>query len=236
MRGLLLAGALVCMAVAVLVQSREVTSTQTPDDFWRLPWVAGASRNVGAGNGYGDSPTHAGGNDRYALDFQIPLGFYVTSAQEGMVTNTGSTSECTAQGYGVFVEITDLGGFKHLYAHLENRAVSTGDYVLAGWAIGRSGASGHVIPCGAVHLHYRITHPSACSASGVCVPEPLSRQCADWSYVGASIYCAFQGPAYTFSYDPSADNPAWKDVYHVSNNAGVGNKPSRRATTCRRRW
>lgn len=225
----LLAGLLTFGVVVLASLPSPASSNQAPGDFWRLPWKAGSQHFV-SGFGYGEGGhSDAIPADRYALDFSVPEGNYVVASQEGFVTLTGDETECgSLLGYGTFVDVTDVGGFTHRYAHLQSRAWDQNAHVLAGWVIGRAGHTGHVESTSGncadgAHLHYRILSDSC--ASGVCIPEPLSDQCADWSYRAISINCGARGEQYAFSYDPSYDGPSWKDVSHPSNNAGVADKP-----------
>jgi murein DD-endopeptidase MepM/ murein hydrolase activator NlpD len=221
---------LAVLAVHVfLTGSGPVSSSPdlSPGEFWRLPWRATASHDIDGGNGYGYY-THQG-TDYWALDLQVPEGEYVTAVQEGTVTFTSDSDACgPIEGYGRYVEIQDVSGYVHRYAHLSARFFGVGAHVQPGWAIGRSGHTGHVEPCDSsgAHVHYRITDPDSdpCTA-GRCIPEPLSDQCADWSYKGYDIWCGLQGDDYAFSYDPSYDDDPWKDNNHLSNNAGVGDYP-----------
>jgi murein DD-endopeptidase MepM/ murein hydrolase activator NlpD len=223
----ILLGAAASILLAVLVSDGTTHSSPDlrPGEFWRLPWKAGTSRDVSPGNGYGENTHHT--SNRWALDFQVPEGEYVMAAQEGTVEDVGSETQCGSQyGFGTYVTIRDPNGFLHTYAHLQARFWTTDDYVLAGWAVGRAGHTGYVQPCTPVpgsHLHYRVT---GCDGDAdPCIPEPLSNQCADWSYIPHPVSCDAQGDQYAFSYDPSYDNPSWKDVGHFSNNAGVGDYP-----------
>jgi hypothetical protein len=159
------------------------------------------------------------------LDFNLTVGKYVVASQEGDVSDVGAITGCGDDlGYGTFVEITDVEGFRHLYAHLNEKYWNFGQHVLPGWVLGKSGLTGHLEPCNqAGHLHYTI-HNSAVCFGGNCIPEPLSDNCAGPD-LGYPIYCGWQGPAYAFSHDPGTSGDDWKDNPHVSNNAGVGDYP-----------
>lgn len=149
--------------------------TQAPGDYWRLPYPAGSAYDVSPGYGYNEG-THDN-EDSFALDLQLPENSYVSAIQQGRV-QTVFTGSAYCNGYGNYIDIVDIGGFIHRYAHLNAVFVSEGDEVLPGWVIGRSGATGYTIPCGAAHLHFRITDPDSkeCT-SGECKPEPMSDQC-----------------------------------------------------------
>lgn len=131
----------------------------------------------------------------------------------------------------------DTGGFRHHYAHLQTTHLVGGEHILPGWVIGTSGHTGHVEPCGTAgaHLHYRITDPdnNPCTL-GRCVPEPLSDDCG---YAGIS--CTDSGAP--FSHDPSwggagEDRDPWKDVSHLSNNYGVGDREVTEHEPIQSRW
>src|SRR3990172_3313968 len=203
----------------VLSNSGLVSSAPdlSPGEFWRLPWRAQAVHNVG-GYGYGEGTTHSTGNDYWALDLNVPNSQYVMAVQEGQVVGVGDIAACgDDKGYGIYADIMDVGGFVHRYAHLESRFFNYGDWVEPGWAIGRSGYTGHVEPCApsAAHVHFRISDPDndPCTA-GRCIPEPMSDQCADWSYKGYPISCTYWGEDYAFSHDPSYAGDPWKDNQH----------------------
>lgn len=217
--GILAVGSL----VAPLEPTRTTHSIQPADEFWRVPWNAGVSRIV-SGYGYREG-THSGvypyaPEDRWALDFQATEGEFVVATQEGNVTLYDDTvSSCgPTLHYGEFVEVTDIGGFVHRYAHLSDVAVGY-EHVLPGQIIGRAGSTGNVLPCpGGAHLHFRITDPDGNPCVlGYCIPEPMSGFCA-----GYPINCRYPTP---FSADPSSDLDPDKTYAHLSNNAGVGYRP-----------
>jgi murein DD-endopeptidase MepM/ murein hydrolase activator NlpD len=192
------------------------SQTQASGDYWRLPYPAGSSYDVSPGYGYNEG-THDD-EDSYALDLQLPENSYVSAIQQGTVQKV-FTGSAYCNGYGNYIDIVDIGGFVHRYAHMNAVFFSVGDEVLPGWVIGQSGATGYTIPCGAAHLHFRITDPDSneCT-SGECQPEPMSDQCN-----GFMFGCG--APFSPFSHDPGWDGDPWKDVVHPSNNAGVGDLP-----------
>ena len=199
-------------------------------EFWRLPWKADSSHSVG-GYGYGEG-THASTWDRYGLDFDMQFGQYIMNVQEGKVVDVRPRAEgcCATCGYGKYVDILDASGVVIRYAHLSSTQLTEEDkgkaWVLPGWALGRAGDTGNVIPCpGGYHLHFRIT-----GCGGNCIPEPISNQCGPWDGTSPNnpdlnIYCDGQGVQYAFSHDPSSYDDYWKTNDHISNNVGVGDKP-----------
>jgi hypothetical protein len=202
-------------------------------EFWRLPWVAGKEQIV-YGNGYQQAEHY--GSSKYALDFRHrnedgsvdDEGRYVTAVQEGTVIhveNRYNPWDCDPSYLaGNYVEITDAGGFVSHYAHLSEVFKNVNDYIEPGWAIGKAGSTGYLVPCGSAnaHLHFRINKSGSCDG-GNCIPEPLSDQCADWNYwYGIPISCGQMGDGYEFSSDPASQFPGWKTNEHTSNNAGVG--------------
>ncbi len=232
MRTAALVLALVCavtVGAVALNQITRVAATQQPGEYWRLPWKAGVEHNV-SGNGYGEG-THDGdtsndhaAEDRWALDFQSAEGEYLVATQEGNILDlpVSGTSGCgDGLGYGNYVDLTDIGGYVHRYAHLQAPLVGLGQHVIPGQIIGRAGHTGNVEPCvtptdpSGHHLHFRITDPDGnpCTA-GYCIPEPLSDYCGD-----NPITCANVQP---FSADPSTLDESLKGNVHRSNNAGVG--------------
>jgi hypothetical protein len=93
--------------------------------------------------------------DYYALDFDFDEGEPVFPVADGIVEWSGE-----AAGYGQFVYIKhDPDGdgkfeYESMYAHLQERCVSTGDRVTHATEIGKAGATGNTD--GHVHLHFAL--------------------------------------------------------------------------------
>jgi TP901 family phage tail tape measure protein len=128
--------------------------------------AAGAALKQGKGgrhrpvpHGYGLTQ---GVHDAYtgfpAVDFGVPVGTRVMSAADGRVTGSydirGFEPRNSVQNgyrsYGRVITV-DHGGFKTLYAHLNNRYAKTGQSVKGGTVIGKSGNTGHST---GPHLHF----------------------------------------------------------------------------------
>ncbi len=88
------------------------------------------------------SSTHTG------LDFAAPTGTPVVSVDAGTVTFAG-----TAGAYGSKVEVTHADGTVTWYAHLSLIAVTEGQEVLRGGAVGTVGATGNT---SGPHLHFEV--------------------------------------------------------------------------------
>ena len=215
------------------------SSTIAQGEFWRLPWAAGTSLQI-SGNGYGEDTHHD--INSHALDFGVRgaaiEGKDVLAVQEGTVTASDSKYQpwqCSPDYLGGnYVEIRDVGGFVSHYAHLRVVYKGVNDYVEPGWIIGQAGHTGWVEPCTndpnndntlGSHLHFRIT---GCSGDN-CIPEPMSDQCAAWPTAypdrNIAITCGQMDgvdEVFAFSHDPSFDGDPWKNNWHTSDNAGVG--------------
>lgn len=82
----------------------------------------------------------------------------VVAAASGTVIYSayqGGTS--SSPGYGNYVIIYHGNGFASLYAHMQSKAVSSGQYVSKGQTVGYSGNTGGVAP----HLHFEIRKASS---------------------------------------------------------------------------
>jgi len=82
------------------------------------------------------------------IDFAEAWGTPVYATGNGMVVRNGYDS-----GYGIFIEIQHVGGFRSFYAHLGKTLVNAGDSVWMGKRIARVGNSGTST---GYHLHYEI--------------------------------------------------------------------------------
>ncbi len=71
------------------------------------------------------------------LDIAVPEGTEVLAAQDGKVSSAAFDDH-----YGNYVVIEDTGGYSSKYAHLESLEVTTGEDVVHGTVIGRTGHTG----------------------------------------------------------------------------------------------
>lgn len=83
------------------------------------------------------------------IDLKARSGSSVVSTASGKVKSAGYN----VNGYGRWVLLEHVSGYKTLYAHLSDIVVTGGQYVRVGEVIGYSGNSGHST---GPHLHYEI--------------------------------------------------------------------------------
>ena len=75
----------------------------------------------------------------------------VPSPVSGTVSDAG-----TEEGYGNYVQVQDKNGNYHMFGHLNQHSVSTGDSVNKGSIVGLEGSTGHST---GPHVHYQIDPP-----------------------------------------------------------------------------
>lgn len=100
------------------------------------------------------SPTAGASSNHKGVDIAVPQGTLVTAAASGTVEFSG-----TQRGYGNVVIIKHDDDTDTKYAHLSERAVTTGQSVVGGEAIGRSGGTPGTEGAGTstgAHLHYEV--------------------------------------------------------------------------------
>lgn len=95
------------------------------------------------------------GYHAWAIDIPPSGGLAIYASEDGTVEETATGWD---GGYGKMIKITHGGGWETLYAHLASIGVEPGEKVTRGQVIGVMGATGRVIPKGAVHLHYEIIY------------------------------------------------------------------------------
>jgi murein DD-endopeptidase MepM/ murein hydrolase activator NlpD len=83
------------------------------------------------------------------IDYPAGYGTPVAAAGRGCVSSAGYDSG----GYGNLVVIQHRAGMTSWYAHLSTIAVRPGQCVVAGWRVGRVGATGHAT---GPHLHFEL--------------------------------------------------------------------------------
>jgi murein DD-endopeptidase MepM/ murein hydrolase activator NlpD len=107
------------------------------------------------------------GSFHFGVDFAAPIGTTTLAARGGTVSRVVSSCHPTVRndacggGFGNYVTIVHPDGMLSLYAHLSTVAVTVGQGVATGQAIGATGNSGNSL---GPHLHLEIW-----SASGVRV-------------------------------------------------------------------
>ena len=88
------------------------------------------------------------------------IGKRVVAAASGTVVYSAYQSgSSSSAGYGNYLIIYHGNGFCTLYAHMDSKAVSTGQRVSQGQLIGYSGNTGGVAP----HLHFEIRRATSVS-------------------------------------------------------------------------
>lgn len=125
--------------------------------LYRLPYPAGERYRVL--QGFNGRFSHDG-RDRYAVDFDMPVGTPVHAARDGIVVEVEESHD---QGgwedkyyrTANFIVILHDDGTTGEYYHLDHdgAAVKAGDRVAAGDYIGRSGNTGHTTR---PHLHFAV--------------------------------------------------------------------------------
>ncbi|WP_018348258.1 M23 family metallopeptidase [Longispora albida] len=137
----------------------------------------------------------------YEIDFNrgdsasADLGDTVLAAAAGTVET--SAHQGSANGYGNLIVINHGGGYYTYYAHLNKRAVSAGQAVLRGQAIGSVGNTSRPGNGISPHLHYEVRYPDRSQShiiravfNGSTYPYPnssvTSRNCAT-SYDPAAV-------------------------------------------------
>ena len=92
-----------------------------------------------------------------AIDFAVAIGSAVLAAADGKVVEAGGPSKNTYgtsdRSYGMHVRLQHAGGYYTVYAHLSQIAVSVGQEVKQGQAIGASGNTGYST---GPHLHWEL--------------------------------------------------------------------------------
>ena len=81
----------------------------------------------------------------------------VAAASGTVIYSAYQYGTSSSPGYGNYVIIYHGNGFASLYAHMQSKSVSSGQYVSQGQTVGYSGSSGGVAP----HLHFEIRKASS---------------------------------------------------------------------------
>jgi murein DD-endopeptidase MepM/ murein hydrolase activator NlpD len=133
-------------------------SARPRDVEYRLPLRFAAPR---IDQGYGGRFSHADVQNRYAVDFAVPVGTPVLAARDGVVMQAESgfdTAGLDSARYGGranYIRIVHDDGTMAVYAHLkpDGVLVRVGQRVRAGQQIGLSGNTGYTT---GPHLHFAV--------------------------------------------------------------------------------
>jgi len=143
-----------------------------PDAPYRLPYRLDDAYPVS--QAYPDTVTHATEANRYALDFEMPVGTAVFAARDGIVIETAE--EFSGAGLDIefdaeranFVRILHDDGTLALYGHLNWHSVrvAPGEHVSKGQYIADSGNTGY---SSGPHLHFVVQRNRAGATESVPV-------------------------------------------------------------------
>lgn len=132
---------------------------------YRLPFNPGSSHLVG--QGFDGAFTHKGSN-RFAIDFNMPIGTPVLAARAGTVVDiksngTAGCPEKRCEADGNYVRIQHADATIADYAHFKFQGVTvvTGQKVSTGQMLGYSGATGYA---SGPHLHFAVKKPISLDA------------------------------------------------------------------------
>ena len=142
-----------------IIKNYAHTSDSIRTDSFFLPYPYGRTYSIM--QGYNGSYSHNNKGARYALDFALPVGDTVCAAADGYVVGVIEDYEKGAgnskwKNYANFINLyhPDKNVYTQ-YVHLRQNGslVEVGDSVLAGQAIGISGATGWTSK---PHLHFNV--------------------------------------------------------------------------------
>ncbi|MGE3758077.1 MAG: M23 family metallopeptidase [Pseudobdellovibrionaceae bacterium] len=134
-----------------------------------VPWASGTTRKVAQGN---CGPASHYGSDKYAYDFDFPIGTNIVAARAGtvykVVESKSDGNGCASGDNHIY--ITHADGTTARYVHLTHNGalVAEGDIVTQGQVIGISGNTG----CSSgPHLHFQVNSKAE---DGISVPVTFS--------------------------------------------------------------
>lgn len=137
MRGILLRGACVSLALLLLVGPSAGAASAAGKPFV-APVDAEVTRKF-------EAPSHKFGPGHRGIDYGVPSGTTVRASGNGTVKFAGPVAD------GLFITLEHVGGIETTYSFLSRIDVSRGERVTQGQAIGLSG-EGH--PGGPAGLHF----------------------------------------------------------------------------------
>jgi murein DD-endopeptidase MepM/ murein hydrolase activator NlpD len=151
---------LIAIAGTVAVSSAHAqTAEHDATAVYALPFKSGIYVRVVMG--YDDPQAHEG-DQRFAIDFAVPIGTEVRAARDGVVAGTGtipsdvSDEPGTTRGDYVWVRHSDGTVASYLHLRHDGAAVKVGHAVKSGQLLGYSGCTGH---CSAGLLHFHVATP-----------------------------------------------------------------------------
>ena len=110
------------------------------------------------------NPQVYNGSGHNGVDFGVPVGTAILSAESGIVLGTGNTdTSCVGVSYGKWVLIKHSNGLTTLYAHLSKIDVIAGQTVTQLQKIGLSGNTGYST---GPHLHFTVYASDSVHISG----------------------------------------------------------------------
>ncbi len=137
-----------------------------------LPYPIGETSLIVQGNC--TNASHQG-NDRFAYDFDMPIGTLITAIRGGTVLfleeGFADTDSSTLGGNFVFIDHGDGTGTEYVHLTRDGALVNVGQRVEVGEPVGLSGSSGRA---GSPHLHLGVL---ACSETPIgveCVSQPVA--------------------------------------------------------------
>lgn len=137
-----------------------------------LPYPVGESRLVTQGNC--TNASHQG-SDKYAYDFDMPIGSEVTAIRDGVVVfveeGFSDFDRRTLAGNVIFVLHGDGTGAEYVHLTRDGALVAVGQAVRQGEVIGLSGASGRA---GSPHLHLGLLVCTETADGLDCMSLPLT--------------------------------------------------------------
>jgi murein DD-endopeptidase MepM/ murein hydrolase activator NlpD len=130
------------------------------------------------------------GRGHNGIDFGLPTGSKILSAQDGVVVGTGNTDiACSGASYGKWILIRHNNGLSTLYAHLSQFLVSEGQSVKRGEVIALSGNTGYST---GPHLHFTVYASDAVYITGPT--EYKSRACGTYLIMPVSPTGGYLNP------------------------------------------
>jgi murein DD-endopeptidase MepM/ murein hydrolase activator NlpD len=140
----------------------RIDAAPSAEALYRYPFGNGEAHAITQAHG-GDLTSHNNKQNRYAVDFDMPVGTPVVAARAGVVVDVVLTHESGGRDVS-FIEQANMITIVHddgtlaEYAHLSpgNPLVSRGERVAAGTLIGYSGNTGYST---GPHLHFVVSRP-----------------------------------------------------------------------------